>query len=374
MIRKVQIAAAAVILATAAVVVSASGSAAHTADACVRARAQVAELENVWAAAEETGGLTTAQRNWIANGRAVNARALAHCPVVTPTPTTTPTVITPTATTPPPTGSAPAAWPNATNTGVPAGWVPASTRSTDLTVTTAGAVVENIRLINADIVVRAANVTIRRVEVQGGRIYNDAGSTCAAGMLLEDVSIIRAPGQTTRAADPSAVGVGGYTARRVRIDGLPEGFRVGGRSAGCGPVTIEHSFARIVRPDECGDWHGDGIQGYDGPALTATHNTIELVEIGGCGGTAPFFYPSGQGNARATINGMIVKGGGYTFRLGTPGSVTGLRIVNGSWGYGPISVACGVLSGWQADRVTVDADYQPTGVVAAQPCDTSDGS
>lgn len=378
MIRKSQLTVAAVALAAATVFAVTGSSAAHTADACARVRAQVSEQENVWTAAEEAGGLTTAQRNWIANGRGVNSRALAHCATVPPSPSPSASVAptptpTPTPTSTPSASTPPGAWPNATNTGVPSGWTPTATRTTDLTVTTAGAVVENVRLINADIIVQAANVTIRRVELQGGRIYNDAGSTCAAGLLLEEVSLIRAPGQTTRATDPSAVGVGSYTARRVKIDGLPEGFRVGGRSAGCGPVVIEDSFARIVRPDVCGDWHGDGIQGYDGPALTVRRVTLDLIETG-CGGTAPFFYPSGQGNTTATVDGLLVKGGGYAFRLGTPGAVRGLWIVANSWGYGPISVACGALTDWSAERVTVDAGYQTTGTVGAQPCDTTDGS
>jgi hypothetical protein len=346
---------------------------AHAPDSCANVRSQVAAMETVWTAAEEQGGLTSAQRAWIANGRGVNARALAHCPVATPvpSPSITPTPA-PSPSTSPTTSPPTAGWPNAASTGVPAGWSPTSTRTADLTVSTAGTVVEDIRLINADIVVRAANVTIRRVELQGGRIYNDAGP-CANGLTVEDVSLIRSPGQVTRATDPSALGVGGYTARRVEINGLPEGFRVGGRSAGCGPVIIEHSYARVVRPDECGDWHGDGIQGYDGPALTVRRVTLDLIETG-CGGTAPFFYPSGQGNTSVAIDGLLVKGGGYAFRLGTPGTVADLNIVQGSWGYGPIAVACGSLTGWQARRVTIDAAYQVTGVAGAQACDTSDGS
>ena len=344
---------------------------AHTDDECARIRAAAAEQEMVWSAAEQQGGMTQAQRTWIANGRGVNARALAHCPSTPPT-TAPPTTAPPSSSAPSSSAPPAAGWPNATNTGTPAGWTAAAERTTDLVVATAGAVVEDVRMINADIVVRAANVTIRRVELQGGRIYNDAGA-CANGLTIEDVSLIRAPGQTTRATDPSAVGVGGYTARRVKIDGLPEGFRVGGRSAGCGPVAIVDSFARVVRPDVCGDWHGDGIQGYDGPALTVTRVTLDLDETG-CGGTAPFFYPSGQGNTSARINGLLVRGGGYAFRLGAPGSVANLNIVNGSWGYGPISVACAALSGWSAQRVTVDAAYQVATVVGAQACNTSDGS
>ena len=51
-----------------------------------------------------------------------------------------------------------------------------------------------------------------------------------------------------------------------------------------------------------------------------------------------------------------------------------LRIVNDSWVYGPIDVKCSVMSPWDAERVTVDSSYAVTGVVAAQPCNTSGGA
>ena len=40
------------------------------------------------------------------------------------------------------------------------------------------------------------------------------------------------------------------------------------------------------------------------------------------------------------IAGLIVEGGGYAFRLGMPGNVQGLNIINNSWYYGPIDVKC----------------------------------
>jgi hypothetical protein len=265
-------------------------------------------------------------------------------------------------------------FPNPANTGTPVGWVPVSTRTTDLRVTTAGAVVQDIRLVNADIIVDAANVTIRRVELQGGRIDNAPGSVCRNGLIVENASIIRAPAQITRATDQPALMHGGYTARSVEVIGLPEAFRVGGRaSMGCGPVTLENTFAKVVSPDVCGDWHGDGVQGYDGAAVTVRNMTIDLSELGGCGGTAPFFYPRNQGNTSATIDRLLVKGGGFVFRNGMPGSVKGLKIVDASWGYGPIDVRCSVLTSWDAQIVKIDTNYQVTSAVRTQACNTESG-
>lgn len=118
-------------------------------------------------------------------------------------------------------------------------------------VSTAGAVIEDIR-VNGSIVVDAPNVTLRRVEVIGGTIENWPGSACNNGLLV-DSSTIRRGTRQTATDDPPALGTGGYTARNVKIDGLREGFRVGGKYGGCGDVVIENSIARVASPDSCGD-------------------------------------------------------------------------------------------------------------------------
>ena len=169
--------------------------------------------------------------------------------------------------------------------------------------------------INGSLIINAPNVTIRRVEVIGGSINNFQGPTCQNGLVIENTTVRRGSGQTS--GDFPAINAGGYTARGVLIDGLPEGFRVGG-VGDCGPVVIENSYARVVAPDVCGDWHGDGLQGYFGPALTIRNTVLEFIERSGCGGTAPFFVPDGQGNTSVDIDGLIVIGGGYSFRLGVP--------------------------------------------------------
>ncbi len=269
-----------------------------------------------------------------------------------------------------PGGGTDVVWPSPATTGVPAGWRPKETRTTDLKITRAGAVVKDIRLVNADLIVAARNVKVQRVELQGGSIINDSTSSCGNGLVVENVTLTRAPGRLTRNEDLPAIQAGGYTARRVKIDGRPEGFRVAGKSLNCGRVTIESSFARVVSPDVCGDWHGDGIQGYDGPPLVVRTVTLELVQRSSCGGTAPFFYPAGQGNTSVDVDGVLVKGGGYPFRLAMPGSVRNLRVVDRSWEYGPIDVDCSLVTAWDATVVTVGPDYQPIRTVRQLPCNT----
>ncbi|WP_052435571.1 hypothetical protein [Bradyrhizobium japonicum] len=265
-------------------------------------------------------------------------------------------------------------FPGPSTTGVPLDWKPATTYTRTVRISKRGAVLEDVRLVNADLIIGADDVTVRRVEIQGGHIVNETSGKCHNGLLLEDVSLVRAPGQTTTDADAPAVATGGYIARRVKIDGLPEGFRVGGRSRGCAAVRIEDSYVKVTSPEMCRDWHGDGIQGYDGAALTVRNVTLHMVEIDTCGGTAPFFYPHSQGNESVEIDGLLVQGGGAPFRLGTPGSVLGLRIVQGSWGYRPIDVKCSAIKEWDAQIVTIDASGQQATIVRTQPCNTDGGS
>jgi len=281
-------------------------------------------------------------------------------------------------------GSPPDAFPTPATTGVPGGWQPTQTRSASLTVSTPGTVVEDVRFTNGaslNLTPSADDVTVRRVEFLGGQINNQPGGEgCGNGLVVEDVSFLPHGG---RNAEPEnempAIQWGDYTARRVEVYRKGEGLFVGANSTGCdGPTLIEDSFIYVTLPPSfCGpgtlDWHTDGIQGYDGGPLTVDNTTVDAIEA--MCGTAPFFYPRNQGNTSANINHLLVAGGGYSFRLGTPGSVHDLKVVDQAWGHGPIDVRCSALSAWDAEVVTWDrSTYQPDGTVRSLPCDTEDGT
>lgn len=251
-------------------------------------------------------------------------------------------------------------FPTLASTGLPSGWKPSKEVTGDYWIRTPGTVVEDLRVTNGTIYVQAKDVTLRRVEGIGVQVNNYIGNTCGSGLVIEDSTFRR--GSSTNSNGDPAIGAGGYTARNVLIDGAPEGFRVGGKSV-CGGVTIHDSYVNIQPPDVCGDWHGDGIQGYDGGALTLRNTAIEFHETDACGGTAPFFYPAGQGNTTVDIDGLLVSGGGFPFRLGMPGKVTHLNVVDRSWGYGALDVSsCSSLSAWSASIVTLDSAGQPVPV------------
>ena len=237
-------------------------------------------------------------------------------------------------------------------------------------MTEAGAVVQDVRFTNgASLVVKADNVTVRRVDFQGGTITNQYGSApagCGHNMLIEDTTFQQIPGQF-QPSDFPVIGEGSYTARRIEIAGRGEGPR----ASDCGPVTVEDSFISIrgANPGtpSCDAVHSDGTQAYYGTGETLRNNTIMFETP--CG-TSAVWWPAGQGNTGTYVVDRLLVGGpiGFSFRDTIPGSVTGLKIQNNSWIYGPLETNCSVISPWEAKIVDIDANYQVTGIVRDQPC------
>jgi len=292
----------------------------------------------------------------------------AETPTAPPVPVRSPTpTLAPTPAPAPPSSSSTTGFPTRTSAGLPSGWQPTKQVTGNYYVRTAGAIVEDLRVSNGAIIIEAANVTVRRVQMAGSSIINGAGSTCFPGLLVEDSEFT--PNGTTTDQGDAVIQFGGYTARNIVIDGVPEGLRVGGSDINCGPVSVIDSFIRIKSPDVCKDWHGDGIQGYGGNKLTVRNTTIFMLELNGCTGTAAFFYPKNQGNTSVDIDGLLLGGSsGYPFRNGMPGSVKNLKIVEGSWGYGPVDVNCSVLTVFQAQIVKLDAAGQPVSTGKSVAC------
>ncbi|WP_447942450.1 DUF4082 domain-containing protein [Microbacterium aurum] len=289
-------------------------------------------------------------------------------PTPTPTATTTPTP-TPTATSAPTPTTTPntsaAGFPTAATTGVPAGWQPKRVITGDYTITGDGTVLEDVRITGGVLYVRGSNVTIRRVELVSARIVNEYAGVCYGGLNIEDTTIL----QGNQDVWQPVIQSGGYTATRVKLDGVSEGFRIAGKDVGCGPVVIQDSWANISPAQGCDrpgvDWHGDGLQGYWGVEVTLRNSVIMMGRTQYCQATAAFFYPN-QNNTRATVENVLLSGGGYVFRLETPGSVEGLKVVDDAWEYGPVDVGnCSQVTwGSGNELVKINADGSLTSVAS----------
>ncbi len=212
--------------------------------------------------------------------------------------------------------------PGPTNTGVPAGVT--LTKSGPITVSTDGAIVENLD-IAGEITVLANNVTIRNVRITSGDYYPvryfDNGNT---GLLVEDTEIIGTSGDVT-----AGLSFAHYTARRVNIHGSADGVKADS------DVLIEDSWIHDMS-NGVGE-HNDGLQSTGGKGVTLRHNVISgasnsNVQTGDEGGAA---------TEDLTIECNWLSGGGYTLNIrGTaPTAPKGTKVIDNrftsDWGYGP---------------------------------------
>lgn len=251
-------------------------------------------------------------------------------PKATPTPTPTPTPSpkpTPTPTqspTPVPTPvPAPTlnGWPNASNTGVPAGTA-LSIVNGDLTVTQAGAIID-AKDVRGKIYVRANNVTIKRTKATGGiQIRSDLGNT---GLVIEDTEM----GPSSGSGGDDGISFDNYTCVRCNIHNFSDGGKLNGN------VTIVDSYIHDLY-QKSGD-HNDGLQNYAGSGnVTIKHSTISgaPTNVSDVGNAAIFMadYPTGT----MTIDGCLLSGGQYTLQAldNAKYVIINNRFVRGSYNYG----------------------------------------
>jgi hypothetical protein len=231
----------------------------------------------------------------------------------TPTPTSTPTP-TPTSTpTPTPT---PGGYPNAGNTGVPAGTT--LTPSGRITVTKAGTVISGLDVSaqgqSPVIAIAAPNVTIRNTRVRGNAmalIQNDS-----TGLVVEDSELINAP-VAGQANCHNGIGTGNYTVRRLEITGCENGAETFK-----GNVVIESAWIHdldLIGPS----WvfgnaqpHTDGIQLNGASNVVIRNNTIDPLPPGKTGGTSAIIGFNGGDNVR--IEGNLIDGGGSSYAIYAP--------------------------------------------------------
>jgi hypothetical protein len=297
--------------------------------------------------------------NWVGITVQVSLFGMYVPATVTPTPSTTTPSTTPSASpstsptpsvtpsTNPPVGD----YPTATTTGVPAGTALAAV-SGDVVVNEANTVIDG-KKISGDVSIRAAGAVIKNSEIAGRVINDDVPSN--PSFTIQDSQV--GSSANCSASTGGAIGTKNYTATRVKLVGYVDGFRIAG-----GNVLIQDSFVKL-----CGnnpDYHSDGIQAYgaaDGKNIVIKHNVIDQSSVIGEAQTAPIFIPNdhaGQGNQNieVTVDDNVLLSGSYSLRVfgdlpfSAP-SVSGNKIVDGLWGYGPVDVTCSKITKWERNAV-----------------------
>jgi hypothetical protein len=198
---------------------------------------------------------------------------------------------------PPPAGG----FPDASNTGVPAGTT--LTPSGSQTITTAGAVVQNLD-ISGTLDIRAANVTVRNVRVHG---FGDQIGNWSTGLTVEDSEI------DSGGANSTCFGIdGGVTIRRSELTGCENGFNVGG--SGLAEDNWIHDLTTANGA------HTDGAQVNQGASgWTLRHNTIDSVPgTGGCTSNIIMWNEGDPQNSNAWIENNRLLGEGCSFALYCP--------------------------------------------------------
>ena len=270
---------------------------------------------------------------------------------VTPTPTPTPT---PPTTTPPP----PTSWPDATNTGVPAGTV-LTVVNGGVTISTANTVVSG-KDIRGCVEVKAPGVVIKNSLIACGNstvVASYDGVYDGPGLTIQDSEI------DCKRTGGSGIGDTKVTALRVNVHGCQHGFDTDEA------FTIRDSYIHDLY--QCGSCHTDGVTEAFGhyqmdangvftrplvlldesDNLLVQHNTF-LDVTGGVFGTAAYMSNTSNGPAVDTnvlIDNNLMAGGAYTLYCFQGGTGSNYRVTNNHFstmfkstvGFYGISTDCG---------------------------------
>jgi hypothetical protein len=207
-----------------------------------------------------------------------------------------------------------AGWPDASNTGVPAGTV--LTPSGGMTVTTAGAVID-ARDISGSVTVNAPNVTIRNSRIRGNEFMLIRSNS--TGLIVEDSEFVN----QSAAGQPkchNAIGFGGYTVRRSELTGCENAADMGG-----GNVTFEDNYVHdldMVGPSHVfgnAGPHTDGIQMGEGASnILIRHNWVDPTPGSGATSAIIMYTGSGTPNSNVRIENNHLDGRGASYAIYAP--------------------------------------------------------
>ena len=217
--------------------------------------------------------------------------------------------------TPPPSPpDPPTGWPDATNTGF-LGNQSALTPISGYTVTTPGAVIENM-LISDALRIEAPNVTVRNCVIFAG-YYGILSAVEATGLRVENVTV------TGGDVGFSIQGAGSII-RRCNVSDGEDGMKIGGDGS-----LIEYNYIHDLNRDDPLA-HNDGIQCWTMKDTIFRGNAIWSRD------TSCIAMFEGQGTwSNITIENNLLLNAGYLLYLGMG---VGMKVTGnamGGWGYAP---------------------------------------
>ncbi|MFA4132112.1 MULTISPECIES: hypothetical protein [unclassified Brevibacillus] len=243
-------------------------------------------------------------------------------------------------------------------TGVPVGTV-LTTINGDYTVKTNNEVIDK-KHITGDLIIKAANVVIKNSQIDGV-VTNEIGGIFYGPFTITDSTV----GPPTGCVIGVGVGDSNYTAIRVRIRGIDDGFRI----SQPGNVIVRDSYYKGCVPN-VPDPHPDGIQSVCETTcsnILVTHNTFD--QRGMSKVNSPIFIVDPLVR-NVTVNNNLIGGGTYSLQLewggGSKWNVSGNKIIYNSWKYAPASMegTCSNIN-WVSGNasVTINQNYQITSTV-----------
>lgn len=194
---------------------------------------------------------------------------------------------------PPPPPPPPSGYPDASNTGVPAGTT-LTVVSGGMTVSTSGAIVDS-KDIRGCVTVNASNVTIKNSKT--GCINAESGP----GLIVQDTTVVC--GTTGQTAVGKGILGGRIMVLRTNISGCEDGIYLIDSGA-----TIRDTFIHDLMASATA--HNDGIQvGGPGSNVTLEHNTVFAID------TSAIQYCNNTGcptESNVLIRDNLLAGGGWT--------------------------------------------------------------
>jgi hypothetical protein len=256
-------------------------------------------------------------------------------------------------------GAATSSAPDATTTGVPAG-VALTTYNGDLTISTAGAVIDGLD-VHGFVKVTAPNVTIKNSIIRGKATTKTAplltSATAGASVTIQDSELF--------AAVPSGWidGIRGYniTAKRVNIHDVIDAMHIYGDNVSLEASYLHDNVHFQSDPNQGGTpSHDDSIQIQKG-------NNIRIVgnNISGAFNTGVQVTQDQGVVSNVTIDKNTMDGGGCTINLAEKGkgAFQGMKVTNNTFGRTTKIANCAIISP-VTTTVSTSNNFFVDGVVA----------